>query len=164
MKKLFPSLIAVFAVIPLLVACTKAETNKFLPPEVDTRPLEFDGFTSTFSCRGKMDDGTFVYVSKQAPARPELGTLENDSLLVVETRKLLGDRGGYQSVGKLIYFGKISNFEVRASEGTAMAAEVAKSGAVTLTHFPVLSQAIVDLSPTEQFGLDCKNKTATHTK
>jgi hypothetical protein len=163
-KKLFPSLIAVFAVIPLLVACTKAETNKFLPPEVDTRPLEFDGFTSTFSCRGKMDDGTFVYVSKQAPARPELGTLENDSLLVVETRKLSGDRGGYQSVGKLIYFGKISNFEVRASEGTAMAAEVAKSGAVTLTHFPVLSQAIVDLSPTEQFGLDCKNKTATHTK
>ena len=164
MKKLFPSLIAVFAVIPLLVACTKAETNKFLPPEVDTRPLEFDGFTSTFSCRGKMDDGTFVYVSKQAPARPELGTLENDSLLVVETRKLSGDRGGYQSAGKLIYFGKISNFEVRASEGTAMAAEVAKSGAVTLTHFPVLSQAIVDLSPTEQFGLDCKNKTATHTK
>jgi hypothetical protein len=163
-KKIFPTLIAVVAIIPLLVACTKAETNKFLTPELETRPLEFEGFTATFSCRGKMEDGTMVYVSKQAPARPELGTLENDSLLVVETRKLSGDRGGYQSVGKLIYFGKISKFEIRTSEGPAMASEIAKSGAVTLTHFPLLSQAIVDLSPTEQFGLDCKNKTATQTK
>ncbi len=162
---LFVSSIAIpVALATTLAGCTKAETNKFLSPEVDVTPLAFEGFASVFSCRGKLEDGSMVFVSRQAPTRPELGTLESDSLLVVETRKLAGDTGGYRSSGKLVYFGKISNFEIRASNQASLEAEVAKSGAVTLTHYTKLSQVVVSFSANENFGLDCKNKTATYTK